>query len=102
MKAVLFNQSKILSMFAKQFPPQNASQIKNAGHKVLWFWYSARQLAKIIKGKLKIHSVRATNLVGIIQVRNRSCFCILCKNNEECITNEAGEKKIVSIIYYSW
>ena len=52
-----------------------------------------RQLAKTVKGPPKIHSVRKPSLVGIIKVRNRHCFCILCKNNLECVTNEAGEKR---------
>ena len=50
--------------------------------------------------KPKIHSVRTANLVGIIHIRNRSCFYIICKNNQERFTNEVGEKKIVSIIYF--
>ena len=63
---------------------------------------NARQLEKSVKGTPKIHSVRTTNLVGIIKVRNRSRFCILCKNIQKCVTNEAGEKKkIISIIYFS-
>ena len=90
-------------MFATKFPSQNARQIKNLSHKMLWFWYStrskARQLAKTVKGTTQIHTVWITNQVGIIQVRNRSCFCLLCKNNQQCVTNEAGQKKIVSIIY---
>ena len=85
-------------MFAKKFPRQNVKQMENLSHNVLWFWYSGRsktrQLAKNIKGKTKINSLQKTNVVGIIQIRNRSCICILDKNNLECIINEAGEKKI--------
>ena len=92
-------------MFSKKFPRQNARQIKNPRHKMLRFWCSARinerQLTKTVKGMPKIHSVLTTKLVGIIEVRNRSCFCILCENNHEYATNEAGKKKIVLIIYSS-
>ena len=81
----------------KTSSPKNSRQIKNPFQKILWFWYSARrkarQLAKTDKGTSKIHSVRTTNLLGIIQVINRSCFCIICKNNQEYIIKEAGEKK---------
>ena len=103
----LFNSigRRFLLIFAKKLPYQNARQIKNISHKVLWFRYSARskvkQLAKTVKSTPKIYSVRTTSLNGIIQVRNRYCFCILCKNNLECLTNESREK-IVSIIYSSW
>ena len=89
-----------MSSFAKKFPPQNARQMKNLSHKAS----NSKTASKNFKGTPKIHSVWTTNLVGIIQLRNKSCFCILCKNNQEFVPNEAGEKKkkIVSIIYFFW
>ena len=81
----------------KKFKPQRAvilvkkTEIDSARRK-------ARQLAKTVKGTQRIHSVKTTNQVGVIEIRERSCFCILCKGNKDCVTKEAGAKKIVSII----
>ena len=110
MMAVYFNQSKILSLFVKKFPSQNKRQIKKTSHNVLQFWYSTRsknrQLTKSDKGKPNIHTVRKTRLTRLIQVRNRSCFYILCKNNvcykKSVLSMKLVKKKIVSMIYSFW
>ena len=52
------------------------------------------RIEETVKGTQKIDFVWTMNQIGIIQVRNKSCFCILFKNNLGCVTNEAGEKRL--------
>ena len=84
-------------IFCQCLPKNVLVHVRNPNHRVLWFWHNAwtkaKQLAKTVKGMQKIHSIQRTNQLGVIQVRNTSCFCIPFKNDQKCVTSGASEKK---------